>query len=332
MDVWERVLGFADAQAVLTAHDRGVFDALGDGPASGATVAGCVQLPVCSCERLLAFLVALELLQRLPDGRYANGAEAQARLVRSSSAYIGSLLPYVRNVLYPAWARLDVALESQSPQCHGADGTNQHETLFEDSERLRAFLAGMHAITYDSARVVALASPELRALHQVVDVGGASGAFLIALAEQCPAQCGVVFDLPSVVAIAQEYIEAAGMADRIAIRAGDFWEDSLPAGADGYALGFILHDWDDQGGDRILEKVASAARPGATLVIGEHLLAEDRTAPLFAVRQDLNMLVSARGRERSESEYRDWIRRHGFGLKRTYPATFGKWYMVAERL
>ncbi len=56
----------------------------------------------------------------------------------------------------------------------------------------------------------------------------------------------------------------------------------------------------------------------------------DRT--LFAVRQDLNMLVSARGRERSESEYRDWIRRHGFALKRTYPATFGKHYMVAERL
>jgi hypothetical protein len=46
MDVWECVLRFADAQAVLTAHERGVFDALGDGPATGATVARRVRLPV----------------------------------------------------------------------------------------------------------------------------------------------------------------------------------------------------------------------------------------------------------------------------------------------
>jgi hypothetical protein len=331
MDVWECVLGFADAQTVLTAHDRGVFDALADGPATGAAIAMRVQLPVSSCERLLRFLVALKLAERLPDGRYANSAEAQARLVSRSDTYIGRFLPYVQNVLYPAWARLDAALENQSPQCFGADGTNQHDTLFEDSERLRDFLAGMHAITYHSASIVALASPELRALEMVVDVGGASGAFLIALTERCPALRGLVFDLPPVVAVAQEYIATAGMADRIATHAGNFWEDPLPAGADGYALGFILHDWDDEGGDRILDKVAMAADRGATLVVGEHLLAEDGTAPLFAVRQDVNMLVSARGRERSEAEYRDWIGRHGFALKRTYSASYGKHYMLAER-
>lgn len=178
-------------------------------------------------------------------------------------------------MLYPAWGRLDAALEQMSPQCYESDGTNQHETLFEDPQRLRDFLAGMHAITYESA---------------------------------------------------------AGVSDRVSTQAGNFWEDVLPAGADGYALGFILHDWDDGGGDRILDKIALASRRGAMLVVGEHLLAEDRTAPLFAVRQNLNMLVSARGRERSESEYRDWIGRHGFALRRTYPAPYGKHYMIAERL
>jgi hypothetical protein len=72
----------------------------------------------------------------------------------------------------------------------------------------------------------------------------------------------------------------------------------------------------DDGGDLILDKVASAAACGTTLIIGEHPLAEDRTAPLFAGRQDIH-LVSARGRERSESEYRDWIARRGFALQRS---------------
>jgi hypothetical protein len=321
-----------DAQAVLTAHNRGVFEVLGDGPATVAHVAAHVQLPVCSCERLLALLAALEVLERLLDGRYANTSEAQTRLVSGSGTYMGSLLPYVRDVLYPAWGRLDAALTEVAPQCQAADGANPQETMFEDPQRLRDFLAGMHTITYESASVVAAAAPELRALDTVVDVGGASGAFLIALAERAPSQRGVLFDLPPVVAIAEEYIAAAGMKDRISTHAGDFWEDPLPAGAAGYALGFILHDWDDAGGDLILDKVASAAACGTTLIIGEHLLAEDRTAPLFAVRQDMNMLVSARGRERSESEYRDWIAQHGFALQCTYPASYGKHYMVARRL
>ena len=332
MDVWERVLGFADAQAVMTAHDRGVFEVLGTGSATAEAIAEYVHLPTCSCERLLRLLVALELLERLPDGRYANSVEAQASLVSSSDTYIGRFLPFVRHVLYPAWGRLDAALEHLSPQCYAADGTNQQESLFTDSPRLRDFLAGMHAITYHSARVVALASPELRALQMVVDVGGASGAFLIALAERCPDVRGLVFDLPAVVAVAKEYISAAGFADRIETHAGNFWEDPLPAGADGYALGFILHDWDAEGGDRILDAVSSAAGRGSTLIVGEHLLAEHGTAPLFAVRQDVNMLVSARGRERSESEYREWIRRHGFAWKRTYAASSGKHYMLAQRL
>lgn len=331
LDLWERVLGFMDAQAVLVAHDRGVFEALGDRPAAAADIATRVQLPVCSCERLLALLAALDVLERMPDGRYANTPEAQARLICSSPTYIAGLFPYVRQVLYPAWGRLDAALTQMRPQCHAADGTNQLETMFEDPLRLRQFMAGMHAITYESASAVAAAAPELRALETVVDVGGASGAFLIALARRAPALRGVVFDLPPVVAIAQEYIAEAGMAERISTYAGDFWKDPLPAGAAAYALGFILHDWDDDGGDVLLDKVASAARPGTTLIVGEHLLAEHRTAPLFAVRQDVNMLVSARGRERSESEYARWIGQHGFALQRTYPAPHGKHFMVAQR-
>src|ERR671910_422779 len=53
MDVWERVLAFADAQAILTAHDRGVFEVLGHESATGPAIAERVQLPVNSCERLL---------------------------------------------------------------------------------------------------------------------------------------------------------------------------------------------------------------------------------------------------------------------------------------
>jgi hypothetical protein len=106
--------------------------------------------------------------------------------------------------------------------------------------------------------------------------------------------------------------------------------DPLPPRADAYSLGFVLHDWDELGGSIVLEKIAQASRPGGLLLVGEFLLNEDRTGPLFVARQDLNMLVAARGRERSAPEYRQWLAKHGFSLEKIYPVSNGKNYLVAR--
>lgn len=84
------------------------------------------------------------------------------------------------------------------------------------------------------------------------------------------------------------------------------------------------------GGSILLDKIAKVSRPGGLLLVGEFLLNDDRTGPLFVARQDLNMLVAARGRERSAPEYRDWLARHGFALERIYPVSSGKNYLVAR--
>ncbi len=204
--------------------------------------------------------------------------------------------------------------------------------MYSDPDALRAFMDGMHVISYDAGVQFSGLAPELARVHSIVDVGGASGAFLIAVAQSFPALHGVIYDLPPVRPIAEEFVRAAGMADRITFHAGNFWEDPIPDGADAYSLGFVLHDWHTGGGSLLLEKVASAARPAALLIIGEYLLNDDRTGPLHVARQDLNMLVAARGRERTAREYEDWIREFGFALRRIQPTSHGKHFLIAERV
>lgn len=334
IDLWEQALAFMDSQVLLTAEEIGVFDHLDGGPRGVPEIAAATGLPADSAVRLLGALCALGIVDRQPDGRFVNGAEASEQLVRGKPGYIGGLFRHVRDDLYPVWKHLREALYEGTAQWDRAFPGQPSPTadFYSDAGALRSFMEGMHAVTYRTGAVLAGRAPELSQVRRLVDVGGASGAFAIALAQAFPRLRGTVFDLPAVRPIAEEQIRRHGLADRLSFQAGDFWEDPLPAGACAYSLGFILHDWDTTGGSIILRKIAAAARPGALLILGEFLLDDDRTGPRFVVRQDLNMLVAARGRERSAAEYRDWLEETGFRWERVCPTCNGKHYMLARRV
>jgi hypothetical protein len=66
---------------------------------------------------------------------------------------------------------------------------------------------------------------------------------------------------------AEKAIAAAGLDQRAVAEVGSFF-DPLPAGADGYLLSSILHNWDDAAAVRILRRcVDAAAETGRVLVV-----------------------------------------------------------------
>ena len=67
---------------------------------------------------------------------------------------------------------------------------------------------------------------------------------------------GILFDLPHVVRDAPALLRARGVADRVSIEAGSFF-DSVPKGADAYVLSHVIHDWSQQ---QCLTVSATAAR------------------------------------------------------------------------
>jgi hypothetical protein len=322
-----------DAQILLTAEEVGVFDSMASGPRSAAEIATETRLPEDSTERLLTALCALGIVQKLPDGCFANGPEAAEQLVRGRPEYIGAMFHHVKHALSPNWHYFKEALIEQAPQWQRALGEKgpSHEGMFSNPQTVRKFFEGMHAITYEAAAELASYAPELGDIKHLVDVGGASGAFAIALAERFSSLRGAVLDLPPVKPIAEAFLRQHDLLDRVRFHEANFWEDVIPPGADAYSLGFILHNWDAAGGAIILEKIAAAAPPGGLLIIGEYLLNDEKTGPLFVVRSDLNMLVAARGRERTAQEYSTWIRKFGFELQQIYQTSKGKHFLVARR-
>jgi hypothetical protein len=96
----------------------------------------------------------------------------------------------------------------------------------------------------------------------------------------------------------------------------------VPAGADAYIIKHVIHDWNDDRATAILRSVHRAMPPQAKLLIAEGVYPQriDQShLSRGAAANDVNMLVSTGGRQRSEAEFRSLQDATGFKLKRIIP-------------
>ncbi len=153
-----------------------------------------------------------------------------------------------------------------------------------------------------------LAAYDWASLGHVVDVGGGDGTLLTALLTEHPGLRGTLVELPGPAAVAREAVAAAGLAGRIGVVAGSFF-DPLPAGAGGYLLSDVLHNWDDDRAAAILRRCADAAGPDG-LVFAIERLGENGHAP--STELDMRMLAYFGGRQRDRGELTDLAAAAGF--------------------
>jgi acetylserotonin N-methyltransferase len=257
-------------------------------------------------DRLFDACVGLGLLVKQGDG-YVNTPLADEYLTRSSPRTLSGYIRYSNDALYRLWEHLDDAViegTNRWPQTFGAEG-GVFTHLFRTPEAQRDFLMGMHGFGMISSPAV-IDAFDLSRFTSFVDLGGATGHLALAARDRYPDMKAMLFDLPSVIEVAKEFV-----ADRVSLVTGDFFADPLPPG-DLYAVGRILHDWTEEKIVALLSKIYTALPDGGALLIAEKLLKEDRTGTLTTQLQSLNMLVCTEGRERTLNEYSTLLTSAGF--------------------
>jgi acetylserotonin O-methyltransferase len=303
--------GFRRSKTMFAAVRLGVFDALAGGPATAAELSGRLGTKPEPLEGLLNACIALGLLERSADA-YANTPLATQYLVGASPDSLTGYIRYSDEALYPLWAHLDDAVREGTARWQQTFGWSGSifDNFFRSEERKREFLKGMHGLGRWASPAVARAF-DLRRFKTLADLGAATGHFAIAASEAWPELRAIVSDLPEVLSFAREQIATSPARDRITVIAADFFKDPLPA-ADLYALGRILHDWEEEKIDMLLRRIYDALPRGGALLVAERLLDEDRRGPLGAHMQSLSMLVCTEGRERTLAEYAALLSRAGF--------------------
>jgi ubiquinone/menaquinone biosynthesis C-methylase UbiE len=162
-----------------------------------------------------------------------------------------------------------------------------------------------------------LAAYDFSGFNKIVDVGGGRGTLIGSILRTCPNARGVVLDLPHVIELGRQHIQEQGLSARCDLVSGDFFE-SVPEGGDAYILKWVVHDWDDERSIAILKKCHRAMQPNSKLCVIEAVIPAGNQ-PFLHKFMDLNMLVMAGGRERTEAEYRALFDAAGFHLNRIMP-------------
>jgi hypothetical protein len=217
-----------------------------------------------------------------------------------------------------AFMHLEHSIETGAPSVETVNPGGFWAYLHDNPHDARIFGQAMTARA--AADIAALvAGYDFTRFAAIADIGGGRGHLLRAVLDAAPDARGVLFELPDVIgALDVEH-------ERLTPQAGDFFVDPLPA-ADLYVLMEIIHDWPDAECLSILSAVRRAAAPGATVLVIETILHDDRPDPRGRML-DVIMLAISGGRERTARELDELSQSAGFG-KTTLIETTGALRMV----
>lgn len=265
--IFQLAQGFMASKHLFAANELGLFEALGEGPADLAGLAARTGLPRRTARISADAMVALGLLERHGD-RYANTPVAATFLSGATPADFRPLLKFWDKISYPTWTDLAGALGRGKPA---------HDMSEIDDELVPVVSAGIEAATAGACRALPHVAG-LPAGSRVLDIGGGTGSWSVALADADPALTATVFELPGVAAFASQRIRS----ERIQVHAGDLLTDELPPGHNAFLLANLVHYFTPETNRTILRKIRTAAEPGARLLIADFWTDPTHTLPLPA--------------------------------------------------
>jgi hypothetical protein len=302
--------------AVRVAATLGVADYLARGAATAPELAAAVGADADTLDRLLRHLAGAGVFACDDDGRYAltplgtalraddpgclrDRLDLGGALGRAELCFV-QLLHSVRTG--------DAAYPEQFGRAFWDD-------LSAGDVRRASFDTQMGADVAAWAPAI-LAAYDWGTLGTVVDVGGGEGTLLIELLRVHPQLRGTVVERAETAATARARFAAAGVANRADAVDGSFF-DPLPAGAGGYLLTAIVHDWPDDQARAIVRRCAEAARTTGRVFVVEKIGA-DGASP--NTEMDLRMLAYFGGRERALGDLTALCERAGCRVGATHRA------------
>jgi orsellinic acid C2-O-methyltransferase len=319
--LYQLAIGHYISRALALAAKLGLADLMKDGPRPIGELAQATDTHATSLGRMMRLLASAGIFEERERGSFALTAHGE--LLRSDvpGSMRSSVILFAGIGIQDAWRDLEYCVRSGEPAFRrSSPDADAFTAIHSDPEQARIFDEAMATFAPVTAAAIA-ASYDFSSFGRLVDVGGGNGALLIGILTANPSLRGIAFDLPHAAEKARTKIAQAGLGSRAQAVGGDFFKE-VPAGADAYIIKHVIHDWNDERATAILKNVRRAMPPHGKLLIAEGIYPEriDRSdAGRGAAANDVNMLVSTGGRQRSEDEFHSLYRSAGFKLTRVVP-------------
>lgn len=258
-------LMYTMARTIMTASDRGVFQALAAGPATAEEVAAQCGTEPRATRQLLNALAGIRYVRF--DGerfflhpRVRRWLDPQAEL--SLHAKLGMQVRFEWDFMDHYERYLDTGRPLE-----------MHDVLA--GEDWDAYQRGMQDVARVSASEVARRTWVPQGARKLLDIGGAHGLYAAALCERYPQLEAVVLDLPEATERAAPLLAAHGLGERLVHWPADVLEADL--GTETWDVVFtsqFAHHFDRDENRSLTGRIARALAPGGVYIIQDFVRPE----------------------------------------------------------
>jgi ubiquinone/menaquinone biosynthesis C-methylase UbiE len=313
--------GFMAAKHLFVANEVGLFVALAASPATLDEVAQRTGIPRRTLRILADAMVALGFLERQGD-QYQNTVVSSTLLSGQTPTDLRPALRYWDHLNYQRWTQLEAVVRTEQAVFGEFAFTPEEQQLYTE---------GVEAITAGTARALAM-TYEFARHRRVLDLGGGTGSFLLAVLRQHHQVEATLFDVPAVAALARQRLAGSPVATRLRIVKGDFFTDPLPNDHDAILIANVLHNFLPGRNRALLERVGTFAPAGARLLLVDFWTDPTHTQPLMAaLMAGAFLLVTGEGDVYSAEEVHDWLQATGWRMLERKPLAGPTSLIVAEK-
>ena len=189
---------------------------------------------------------------------------------------------------------------------------------------------GIAALTGRAAAAVADAYDFSRHRH-LLDVGGGTGSFLVAILRRHPSLAATLFELPETAAVARRMLRNTLEGARITIAEGDIFKGSPPRGADVVLIANVAHIFLPERNQELFRRVRSHVVNSARLLLLDMWTDPSHTSPQPApLMAGEFLLFAGEGDVYSAEEVQVWLRKTGWQPVEQISALGANSMIVAE--
>lgn len=305
--IWETINAHQRSAALKAGVELGLFNALGDGPATAAELAakaGLAERPV----RILCDFLTVHGLIAKADGHYSHTPTSAVFLDSRSPANMAPTLPFLltHKILRASQLLTETIRQNRTAleEPLAGDEVNEWVTF---ARTMQPMMAGAAAFIADV--ILRGGTPA-----KVLDVAASHGLFGTAVARLAP-HCEIVAqDFPSVLEVTAENARAAGLP--ITLLPGSAFTVEFGTGYDAVIVTNFFHHFAAEDNVALMKRFRAALRPGGRLLTLEFVPNEDRISPPVPASFSLMMLANTpAGDAYTTAEYGRMLDAAGFGAR-----------------
>jgi hypothetical protein len=127
-------------------------------------------------------------------------------------------------------------------------------------------------------------------------MGGNKGPITASILKAHPHLTGINADLPALKDVCEAFIKSQHLEGRMTFQSIDFFKEEFPQ-TDAVIFGHILHDWELNVKEMLLNKAFKSLNKGGACIVYEALIDDERREASGALLMSINMLLHTKGEE-----------------------------------